>query len=169
MWQQDITWVSFHSRAVVQLINLNLVLFYSWLIVFERKGNMKAIRHILKNTTYIYSIFISDLDVFNFWRKNINCEDFVPGTWCLNSLIHPTNAPVLGDSDPPQSRPFAVSQSSGLRWWPSALSWPGPCVQSQSSARWHWRMCYWTWTNLSATHSLFQGFWRCLIIIDAYE
>lgn len=61
MWQQDITWVSFHSRAVVQLINLNLVLFYSWLIVFERKGNMKAIRHILKNTTYIYSIFISNL------------------------------------------------------------------------------------------------------------
>ena len=44
-----VTWVNFHPGAMIQLINLYLVLFDSGLIVFESKADLNAICHILQH------------------------------------------------------------------------------------------------------------------------
>ena len=43
------TWVNFHPGAMIQLIDLYLVLFDSGLIVFESKLDLNAICHILQH------------------------------------------------------------------------------------------------------------------------
>ena len=43
------TWVNFHPGAMIQLIDLYLVLFDSGLIVFESKLDFNAICHILQH------------------------------------------------------------------------------------------------------------------------
>ena len=52
------TWVNFHPGAMIQLIDLYLVLFDSGLIVFESKADLNAICHILqhkKRNTWIHT------------------------------------------------------------------------------------------------------------------
>lgn len=44
-----VTWVNFHPGAMVQLIDLYLVLFDSGFIVFESKLDFNAICHILQH------------------------------------------------------------------------------------------------------------------------